>query len=110
MRSMAQAWLGIAAESKMPIYEYGCQKCGHEFEKIQKISDPAVRRCPECKGKVEKLLSRSAFVLKGGGWYADGYSAGKGVSKSNNSGSSSSSASSSSSKSSSSKSSSKAKK
>ncbi|MDQ7005905.1 MAG: zinc ribbon domain-containing protein [Acidobacteriota bacterium] len=60
----------------MPIYEYQCQKCGHEFEKIQKFSDRPVRRCPECGGKTEKLISRSAFVLKGGGWYADGYSGG----------------------------------
>ena len=61
----------------MPIYEYQCQNCGHEFEKIQKFSDRPIRRCPECGGRTEKLISRSAFVLKGGGWYADGYAGGK---------------------------------
>jgi putative FmdB family regulatory protein len=58
----------------MPIYEYACDKCGHEFEREQKMADPPVKTCPECKGrKVTKLISRSSFVLKGGGWYADGY-------------------------------------
>lgn len=61
----------------MPIYEYECSKCGHVFEKIQRISDKPARTCPECKGRVRKLVSQSAFVLKGGGWYADGYSAGR---------------------------------
>jgi len=58
----------------MPIYEYACDKCGHEFEREQRMADPPVKTCPECKGrKVTKLISRSSFVLKGGGWYADGY-------------------------------------
>ncbi|MCS5637931.1 MAG: zinc ribbon domain-containing protein [Myxococcota bacterium] len=59
----------------MPIYEYQCAKCSHEFEREQRMADPPVKTCPECKGrKVTKLISRSSFVLKGGGWYADGYS------------------------------------
>ena len=58
----------------MPIYEYECPTCGHEFEKIQQFSDPPVKRCPECGRSVRKKLSVSAFLLKGGGWYADGYS------------------------------------
>jgi len=58
----------------MPIYEYECDKCGHSFEREQSISDPPVKTCPKCRGrKVTKLISRSSFVLKGGGWYADGY-------------------------------------
>ena len=68
----------------MPIYEYRCTECGHEFEKIQKVSDRAVRTCPVCKGRVERLISVSSFTLKGGGWYAEGYtrssSTGKGTS------------------------------
>ena len=60
----------------MPIYEYRCTACHHEFEKIQRVSERAIRTCPECKGKVEKLVSVSAFSLKGGGWYAQGYSQG----------------------------------
>jgi len=59
----------------MPIYEYRCDKCEHEFEREQSMSDPPVKTCPACRGrKVTKLISRSSFVLKGGGWYKDGYS------------------------------------
>lgn len=53
----------------MPIYEYKCTKCGKEFELIQKFSDKPVKKCPDCSGKVEKLISQSSFVLKGTGWY-----------------------------------------
>lgn len=56
----------------MPIYEYDCPKCG-EFEVRQSLSDPVLKKCPTCKAKVSKLMSTSAFTLKGGGWYADGY-------------------------------------
>jgi putative FmdB family regulatory protein len=62
----------------MPIYEYSCAACGHAFEEWQKMSDPPVRTCPKCKKKkVEKLISHTAFQLKGGGWYADLYSSSK---------------------------------
>ncbi len=59
----------------MPIYEYGCGVCGHTFERLQKVSDDPVQDCPECDatGQVKKLISRSSFVLKGGGWYKDHY-------------------------------------
>lgn len=56
----------------MPIYEYVCKKCG-EFEVTQRITEPALRKCPTCKSKVERILSRSSFVLKGSGWYATDY-------------------------------------
>ena len=63
----------------MPLYEYRCEKCGHEFEVIRKFSDGPLRKAPDCpkdrKCKLTKLVSASAFQLKGGGWYADGYSA-----------------------------------
>ena len=59
----------------MPIYEYECDKCGHAFEREQRMSDAPVKTCPKCKGrKVSKLISQTSFVLKGSGWYADGYS------------------------------------
>src|SRR4051812_50116635 len=62
----------------MPIYEYACTACGHEFEEWQKMSDAPVRTCPKCKKKkVERLISRTAFQLKGSGWYADLYSSSK---------------------------------
>jgi putative FmdB family regulatory protein len=57
----------------MPLYEYRCKSCEHTFEAIQKFSDRPLRKCPECSGRLEKLISRTAFVLKGGGWYADDY-------------------------------------
>ncbi|HHO67884.1 MAG TPA: zinc ribbon domain-containing protein [Gammaproteobacteria bacterium] len=54
----------------MPIYEYRCRKCGHEFEKLQKISDEPLKTCPECGADaLEKLVSAAGFRLKGGGWY-----------------------------------------
>jgi putative FmdB family regulatory protein len=59
----------------MPIYEYACDKCDHEFEAEQRITDPPVKTCPECRGrKVRRLISRTSFVLKGSGWYSDLYS------------------------------------
>jgi putative FmdB family regulatory protein len=57
----------------MPIYEYNCLDCHHEFEVIQKFSDPPLAQCPSCSGKVQKLISRSAFHLKGEGWYVTDY-------------------------------------
>ncbi|MCZ6748116.1 MAG: zinc ribbon domain-containing protein [SAR324 cluster bacterium] len=62
----------------MPIYEYVCSNCKHEFEELQKFSDPPVTDCPSChrKGRVARMLSQSAFMLRGSGWYSDGYSSG----------------------------------
>ena len=57
----------------MPIYEYKCQKCGNQFEVFQGISDPEVKSCKFCKGKVQKLVSLSSFSLKGSGWYVTDY-------------------------------------
>ena len=57
----------------MPLYEYQCKKCGHKFEKIQLFSDAPIKKCPECGGAVEKLISRSAVQFKGTGWYATDY-------------------------------------
>ena len=54
----------------MPIYEYQCQSCGHELEKIQRMSDDPLTDCPDC-GEVElrRLVSAPGFRLKGAGWY-----------------------------------------
>ena len=63
-----------AEGESMPIYEYACAACGHQFEEWQKITDKPVRTCPKCKAKkVERLISQTSFKLKGGGWYADLY-------------------------------------
>lgn len=53
----------------MPIYEYKCQSCQRTLEFIQKFSDPLLTECPECHGKLEKLVSSPHFELKGTGWY-----------------------------------------
>ena len=58
----------------MPIYEYECKSCENVFEVQQRMTDDPLEACPECKGEVKKLISASSFQLKGGGWYADGYS------------------------------------
>lgn len=57
----------------MPIYEYQCESCGHEFEVMQKFSDALVQECQLCHGEVRKLISQSTFHLKGTGWYATDY-------------------------------------
>jgi putative FmdB family regulatory protein len=62
----------------MPTYEYKCEKCGHEFERDQRITEGPVKKCPSCKAsRVKRLISATSFVLKGGGWYSDLYSSGK---------------------------------
>src|SRR5258708_13347238 len=57
----------------MPLYEYLCKKCGHRFERIQKFSDRPVKKCPECGGAVEQVLSAPAVQFKGSGWYVTDY-------------------------------------
>src|SRR5713101_5587528 len=57
----------------MPLYEYECEKCGHRFEKIQKFSDKMVKKCPECGGRVEQMISAPAVQFKGSGWYVTDY-------------------------------------
>jgi len=65
-----------------PVYEYQCEDCDNLFTKKQKITDKNIPSCPKCKGKSKKLISISSFMLKGGGWFSDGYS--KGYEKSKN--------------------------
>ena len=66
----------------MPVYEYRCNACGHEFERTQRMSEDPVKVCPECNEvKVERLISLTSFHLKGGGWYSDLYSSSKGGAK-----------------------------
>ena len=61
----------------MPIYEYKCSKCEHQFEVIQRFSDNPVESCPECNEKsVKKLVSAPSFRLKGGGWYETDFKTG----------------------------------
>jgi putative FmdB family regulatory protein len=57
----------------VPLYEYQCKKCKHRFEKIQKFSDRPLKKCPECGGPLEQLLSAPAVQFKGSGWYVTDY-------------------------------------
>jgi len=57
----------------MPIDEYECTKCGHQTEVWQKFSDSPITQCDLCKGRMRKLISHSAFHLKGTGWYVTDY-------------------------------------
>jgi putative FmdB family regulatory protein len=57
----------------MPLYEYQCKKCKHRFEKIQKFSDKMLKKCPECGGPIEQMVSAPAVQFKGSGWYVTDY-------------------------------------
>lgn len=58
----------------MPTYEYECRKCGHTFEKFQRISDAPAKRCPKCRGVVRRVLGSGAGLLfKGSGFYITDY-------------------------------------
>ena len=58
----------------MPIYEYVCESCRHRFEVQQKMSDPALSACAECGAALQKVISASAIMFKGSGWYVTDYS------------------------------------
>jgi putative FmdB family regulatory protein len=61
----------------MPIYEYQCQSCGHEYEALQKLSDAPLKDCPACnKPDLAKKISAAGFRLKGGGWYETDFKSG----------------------------------
>jgi putative FmdB family regulatory protein len=61
----------------MPVYEYQCKACGQEFEYQQRMSDPEKTTCEACGGSLDRLISRTAFQLKGSGWYKDLYASQK---------------------------------
>src|SRR6185436_12970045 len=61
----------------MPVYEYQCKACGRDFEYQQRMADPDKTTCEACGGHLERLISRTAFQLKGSGWYKDLYSSQK---------------------------------
>ena len=78
---IAKLYVGIRESEKhvgevpesMPIYEYRCEKCGNQFEVIQKFSDEPLKKCSSCKGRLTKLISQTSFQLKGTGWYVTDY-------------------------------------
>lgn len=82
----------------MPTYSYLCDACGEAFEKEQRISEDPIKKCLRCgKPRARRQIVSANFILKGGGWYSDGYgSSGSGGASSSSSSTSSSSTSSSS--------------
>jgi putative FmdB family regulatory protein len=63
----------LTTTSAMPLYEYQCKKCHHRFEKIQKFSDRPMKKCPDCGGPLEQMISAPAVQFKGSGWYVTDY-------------------------------------
>jgi putative FmdB family regulatory protein len=63
----------LESSSHMPLYEYECKKCGHRFEEIKKFSDKRPKKCPECGGAIEQVISAPAVQFKGSGWYVTDY-------------------------------------
>lgn len=58
----------------MPTYEYKCLACDNQFERFQGITAPPIEECPECHGKVKKLISAGAgLIFKGSGFYITDY-------------------------------------
>ena len=57
----------------MPLYEYKCVKCGHRFEKIERVSASEIKKCPQCGARAERVLNRPAIQFKGTGWYVTDY-------------------------------------
>ena len=59
----------------MPLYEYACLKCGRHTDKIEPVAGPHLRKCPQCGGKVESVITAPAIKFKGSGWYINDYAA-----------------------------------
>jgi len=57
----------------MPTYVYGCDICGHRFEKSQRFSDDPIKVCPECQGTVRRIFQPAGIVFKGSGWHITDY-------------------------------------
>lgn len=58
----------------MPTYDYVCDRCGHEFELFQKMTDPPRKRCPRCRGAIRRRIGAgSGLLFKGSGFYATDY-------------------------------------
>ena len=59
----------------MPTYDYTCDACSHEFERVQRITEKPLKKCPKCgKLKARRMIGGGGFILKGGGWESDLYS------------------------------------
>ncbi len=59
--------------ANVPLYEYRCVKCGHRFEKIEKVTASEIKKCPKCGAKAERMAAAPAIQFKGSGWYVTDY-------------------------------------
>jgi putative FmdB family regulatory protein len=59
--------------SALPLYEYKCEKCGNQFEKIENHSAPTTQKCAKCGGKAQRMISAAGIQFKGSGWYVTDY-------------------------------------
>jgi putative FmdB family regulatory protein len=66
---MTSAATGCDDRRAMPIYDYHCDHCGHSFSQVQSYKDQPLEKCPNCGKKPRRLISPSAVVFKGSGWY-----------------------------------------
>lgn len=57
----------------MPLYPYRCTQCGHRFEKIQSFKAKPEKKCPECGGPLQRVLTAPGLNFKGAGWYVNDY-------------------------------------
>ena len=66
----------------MPLFDYVCQGCDHQFEALQAMNDSPLTDCPSCnQPRLKKQVAAPAFTFKGGGWYKDLYSSNQGSEK-----------------------------
>jgi putative FmdB family regulatory protein len=63
----------FAEDSLVPLYEYECQKCGRHTDKIEPVNGPHLKKCPQCGGKVESVITAPSIKFKGSGWYVTDY-------------------------------------
>ena len=71
----------------MPTYGYKCKSCGHEFEILQKMSDPPLKTCPKCSGELQKKIYAAGVIYKGSGYYSTDYKGSKSTDSSSSNGS-----------------------
>ena len=78
-RSASGPRLSAQSEEPMPTYDYICTSCGNAWELEQRIVEDPIKKCPKCGADTAKrqISQGAGFILKGGGWYADGYGSSK---------------------------------
>jgi putative FmdB family regulatory protein len=62
------AWQ-LAKEAALPTYQYSCTECGHFFEQFQSFTEDSLTVCPECQGRLRKVVNAVGVVFKGSGFY-----------------------------------------